>query len=234
MNILVLGSVRTKSAALTQYLNKQYPECENWGEPLYNITIQSSNPLVKNKQKFIDTKLNELFDEMFQTNCLLKMLGSNLFGLSNYINNLNLHKFNQIHTIERNDFFDQVCSITVARQEKLFHKTQDNLILYKQVEKKQFEITKTTVLQTAQDVFHYMLVKRHLAENNINFFQHSYDSLQNITNLFVMPNNLNYNNLIKNYHLKEHINSMFLENFNYKNISANIEDFTKKLEILPF
>jgi len=237
MNIIIIGSVRTKSTALAQYLTKLHPNHFYWGEPFYELTLRSNNPLIKNKEKFILSQISKILEKLFENkNNIIKILGINLYGIYKFIDDLNLSKFDLINLIERKDFFDQVCSIVVAKQTNNWHKTKTNYQFYdKTIQSNHlYTIDKNSILSTATDVYNYIMIKKWLVDNNISFVQYTYENLDDIHDISIIPNNVDYKQVISNYHMKIGINTLFYNHFNYDTMKADIENFSLELENLLF
>lgn len=231
MNIIVIGSVRTKSTALIKYLTKQYPKHLYWGEPLFELTLKSDSPIIKNKQQFIESQMKAIFDTLFSsTNNIIKILGINLYGMYRYIDKIHLEKFDLIYLIERNDFFDQVCSITLAKKTRIYHKTKNTQIQLNQY----YTVNKDIILSTALDVYNYIMIKNILVRKKISFIQFTYETMQDVDNISIIPNNFNYSEIVTNYDIKTNINNLFYKYFDYQTMKADISGFMDELNNLPF
>jgi hypothetical protein len=235
MNIIIIGSVRTKSTALLQNLVKLNPNHKNWSEFLYIITDQSNQSIIKDKKLYIEKRTKKVFDEIKLTNNnIIKVLGHNLFGLYNYIDLLNLDKFDQVHLIERHNFFDQICSFTISKKENVFHKNKFNNYLYDKIKNSKYTLAKNDIIDMAFGITHYLKIKEFLLDNNINFHQYIYEEVGIVKNTNIKPLELEYNNLIENYNIKNTVNDIFYKHFDYKTCANNYESFRHEIESLLF
>ncbi len=228
--------MRTKSTALIQYLKKQYPKHLYWGEPFFELSLRSQSQIIKNKEKFISEQIEKIFNQLFSTpNNIIKILGINLNGMYKFIDKIYLEKFDHIYLIERKDFFDQVCSKTVANETKVYHKTVTNKLGYhKDIQSKKYTLTKGVILSTAADIYNYIMIKKYLIEKNIPFIQYYYEIIDNIESVSVIPNDNNYSDMVTNYALKKNVNDLFYKHFDYITLQADFDGFKMELDSLLF
>ena len=208
-------------------------DCNIYG----NVCMYSKSCCVINLQS-IYTIIEEFSVENKFSNCFISSVqllgiivtGINLYGIYNYIDQLHLEKFDLIHLTERPDFFEQVCSINLAKKIKIYHKTKNTNLQINQ----SFNIDKEVILSTALDVYNYIMIKKYLNDKKISFIQNTYDTISNVENISIIPNNIDYSKLVVNYHVKPIINDLFYKYFDYKNMKSDINGFIKDFDTVLF
>ena len=128
MKIAVVSTGRNRCTLLAKYLHATHPELEFCGE-FYNAGRDSEgNPTDPGERSIINQarnmqNLSELTDELLaKENYVVKIIAISL----TYDNNLDpallkLEEYDQIHFIERHDFFEQCCSWEVSLTTGAFH-----------------------------------------------------------------------------------------------------------------
>ena len=234
MNIIIIGSARTKSTALLEKICLENPTLKNWGEPLEELIIKSGNFIIKNKDEYFENRLKKLFLNFDKPNNIIKILGNNFFAKTNYIPYLNLHKFDKIYLVERHNFFEQVCSFSVAREEKLFHLNRANEFRYDKMRQNTYTLKKFLTNQMASSIGHYLDMKKFVIENKLPYIQYTYEMLDEIKGINHTPVNLDYSKIISNYNLKGTMNDIFYKNYNYNTCEYNYYAFCKEMDNLLF
>lgn len=226
MRIAVVGSSRTRSTLLTFYLQSINSNIKRYDELYTREFAVGNSDLVEITNRLLD-----------DDNYIIKIMDYNL--LPAYEPDVfRLQEYDQIHLIERYDFFEQCCSLQISYDTNIWHiKTSDVNPRLKQrfmITNRQYALSARTVLELARNITCYMTIKKNLIENNINFTMHTYDEAAKYGNLqkTLVDNRLDYPSLITNYHLKAEINSLFEQCFSYNDTSSKLDHFTLELSKL--
>lgn len=229
MNIIVIGSVRTKSTAVADTLALKYADHKYWREYFYKFTLKFKSIPKPQLDNVVKRKIIKFNEEINSTNKnIIKILGSNLHGIFKYIHLFELEKYDQIYLTERHNFFDQVCSDYVANNMRIWNSTENEFIQkkYSLIQDKKFSIDKFRILSTAFDVCNYIQIKQFIIENNLKYNLKLYHDTKLYDNIITKPTNLNYENIIVNYNLKNTINDLFSQCFNYQNCKSDYNTFS--------
>jgi hypothetical protein len=224
MKIAVVSTGRSRCTLLAKYLHTLYADLEFC------------------KEFYTDAKLDvgrlnlvELTDELFaKENYVIKIMSWNLY--EEYDPSVfKLEEYDQIHLIERHDFFQQCCSWRVARANNVYNLYNDN----PRFDKKVFDLLRQQrsklklyqIKEYAKYVDIYLKIKRYLVDNKLNYTLHTYESAKQFDKKqdMVEDSNLNYSELITNYHLKENVNAIFNKHFSYDEMTSNLELFKSEI-----
>lgn len=226
MRIAVVGSSRTRSTLLTYYLQSTYPNLKRYDE-LYTREFANGN-----------LDLPAITHELLKdNNFIVKIMGYNLLPPYNP-EVFDFRSYDQVHLIERYDFFEQCCSLQVSYDTDIWLvKASDINPRLKQqmmITNRQYTLTAKTIIELAKDTINYMTIKSHLIENHINFTMHTYDQAAKYGNFQtkLVDNRLDYQSLITNYHLKDKINLLFNQYFSYSTGISDLDCFTQELKKL--
>lgn len=223
MKIIIVGVARSRSELLTEILASQHPDHECLYEHYTHRQKKSNYDARK-----ITCDLSD------KNNFIMKILGHNLiddpasFGLMMY---------DQIHLIERYDFFDQCCSLHVSATTKTWHMRKHNQEFfksrYKMINASLFRLKKEDILFVADSISRYLSVKKYLIDNKLSFTLHTYDDLaSSMATVDVIDPMLDYKKLFINYHLKDEINRLFHKHFDYSIMRNDFVDFAHDIESL--
>jgi hypothetical protein len=219
MKIAIIGIGRSRSTLLAQYIHSQNRRLDLYYEHYtYALKHQGNN-------------LNSITNELSNgDNFIVKIMGHNLNGHTGELNVFNFSMYNEIHLIERNSFFDQCCSLQVSLDTGVWHKLaglEKSAKEYEQIKKQKFLLQQSTIFGMARDLVNYLLIKKYLLENGIVFKLHTYDSVKKFaTQQSVLANpNLDYQNIIINYYMKEKIDQLFTDSFSLSEARSNLDLF---------
>ena len=223
MKVAVVSAARTRSTLLTEHLYTVYPALNRRFE-YYTQNLKKEN-----------TSLDSLVqDLLLDDNHIVKILGHNL-RKDCTPSIFRLDQYDEIHLIERHDFFEQCCSLQVCVSSGVWAlraKESDYLIRkYDDIRKQKFSISLETVISLSKDIAKYLSIKQYLLDNNIAFIEHNYDNVTEYSNeLWTKDHNLNYKTIISNYDLKEKITKIFLEHYSYDNLIYDANSFKIAIE----
>jgi hypothetical protein len=223
MKIAVVSTGRSRCTLLALYLHTLHDEAEYCRE-FYTEAIWEER-----------TDLFALTDElMTKENFIVKIMPNNLYEEYNP-SVFRFEEYDELHLIERHDFFEQSCSWHIARRTNLYHLRSDvehsGNKEFDGVRKLKSKITPENIKEGAEFVDIYIKFKRYIIDNNLKFTLHTYESAkefdkkQSVTE----DSNLNYSELITNYHLKEEVNNLFAKHFSYENMTSDLESFNREL-----
>ncbi len=225
MKIAVVAAARSRSKLLSLYLHSLNPELSSYDEH-YTFEINKGNTDLESITKSL----------VKENNYITKIMGHNL--VSGYSPEVFEYKvYDQIHLIERYNFFDQCCSVHVSKNTGIWHLMNTDTLKLKQhvvIKKQHFTLTRATIQEQSQTVAKYLTIKKYLLDNDIPFTLHTYNEAVNysVFQSKILPNDINYQSIITNYHLKDRVNSLFNEYFCYENAESDLESFIDKLSTI--
>lgn len=218
MRIAIISTERTRSSLLGNYLKSQNNQLNYLGE-VYTFAHKQGNHDVAGITKSLQK----------QDNCIVKIMGHNLNTTDLSPGVFQLETYDKIYLTERYDFFEQCSSLQVSLDTNVWHNLGDykSAWVYKKMSNQKFTVTLDTMLKLANNLTHYLNIKKYLIENNIPYTVYSYDELKQygIHQHKLAVNNLNYSDIITNYHLKEKINNLRANCFSFDSLESNIELF---------
>lgn len=218
MKIVVISAARSRSSLLSYYLHTVNNNTKTYGE-FYTEFINNDN-----------TKLEDITERLFaEGDYIVKIMGHNL--LAEYTPAVfRLEEYDQIHLIERYDFFEQCCSMLVADDLKIWHLRDNDNSRLKQhalLKNRNFTLSSDTIYGQGHNVVRYLEMKKYLVSNDIPFTLHTYDEAIKYSNqqTSIINNNISYDSIITNYYLKMQVNALFNEYFCYKKAESDIASF---------
>ena len=246
MKIVVVSTGRARCTLLAKYLHISHDNLEYCGE-FYNSKQKNLEKLEK-LEKFEVTpakiggrfltvpdslkidlveSTNALFDK---ENFLVKLMALSLdFDKNQDPSVFRLAEYDQIHFIERHDFFEQCCSWEVSRKEQIFHLTNDpkREKEFNNIRKRKYKLSASQINHAANFVDLYLKLKKYAVDNHIPHTVHTFESAKQFdkTQNELVDSNLNYSELISNYHLKEEVNKLFNKYFSYDDMTSDPEAF---------
>jgi hypothetical protein len=244
MKIVVVSTGRARCTLLAKYLHISHDDLEFCGEfynakqvelereierfavaPFSRKGLSLSNITAPTIDLVEST--NALFDK---ENFLVKLMALSLdFDKNQDPSVFRLAEYDQIHFIERHDFFEQCCSWEVSRKEQAFHLTTDaeSEKEFNNIRKRKYKLSAKVIEYAANYVELYLKLKKYVADHHIPHTVHTYESAKQFdkTQDELIDSNLNYSELITNYHLKEDVNKLFNEYFSYDTMTSDTAAF---------
>jgi hypothetical protein len=234
MKIAVVSTGRARCTLLAKYLHISHADLEYCGEfyqkkqkTLEKSTITGcflTDP-TNAKIDLVDST-NELFAK---ENYLVKLMSQ--FQLHQNLDPslFRLEEYDQIHFIERHDFFEQCCSWEVSLKEQIFHLRNDpkSEKEFNIIRQRKYKMSASRIEFAADYVDLYLKLKKYVVDNHIPHTVHTYESAKQFDktqNEFVDAN-LNYRELITNYELKEEVNKLFNQYFSYSDMTSDPASF---------
>lgn len=226
MNILLLGTPRTKSSVYAETLSRKY-DAHYYHEPFAMALTHYRQSDSLSKQDYAINILNVFNNKVLpkKKNNVVKIFAGNLGGLYQYVEYLNFSNYQSIYLIERHDFFEQACSIQIAKNQNF---TNSNI--QKTSEEKKYILERHTVQHLKFEVMNYLSIKRYLQDNKIPFITETYERLPKKIPSFQKPLQIDYSNTILNYHHKTNINDIFNKAFDYQSCLYDENSFDEKLK----
>jgi len=239
MKIVVVSTGRARCTLLAKYLHISHDNLEYCGE-FYNKKQKDLEKLEKfavtppeRKGRFLTDPASEKIDLVESTN--------ELFAKENYLVKLialcldydenqdasvfRLAEYDQIHFIERHDFFEQCCSWEVSLKEQVFHLTNDpeREKEFSKIRQRTYKMSASRIEYAANFVDLYLKLKKYVVDNHIPHTVHTFESAKQFdkTQNELIDSNLNYSELIPNYHLKEEVNKLFNKYFSYSDMTSD-------------
>jgi len=218
MKIAVVSTGRSRCTLLAHYLHTLHPDLEFVREFYVESNQQGKHNLVELTQELFE-KENYIVKIMSFRSDEGLIYGPEVFKFEEY---------DEVHLIERHDFFEQCCSWEVAHNTKIYHHTtiaQDN------ISKSTYHLSQLHIYQNALKIERYLDIKRYLNSNDIPYTLHTYESAKAYSDKqsVLKDSNRNYGELVINYHLKDKINELFNQYFSYENITSDLESFNRDL-----
>jgi hypothetical protein len=239
MKIAVISTGRNRCTLLAKYLHATHPGLEFCGEfynsgrdEAGNATVPGA-PWQSNPRN--EKNLVELTDELFaKENFVVKIIAISL-TYDEFMDPavFRLEEYDQIHFIERHDFFEQCCSWEISRREQSFHLTNsdESEKRFANIRKSKYKLPYSRIEHAAAQVDFYLKIKKYVVEHHIPHRIHTYESAkqfgENQNELFDAK--LNYSELITNYQLKEKVNNLFNQYFSYSDMRSEITSFKEEI-----
>lgn len=241
MKIAVVSTGRNRCTLLAKYLHTTHPDLEFCGE-FYNAERDDeSNPIEPGERG------SAIHSPSMRT---LSDLTAELLAKENYVVKIiaisltyddipdpavfKLEEYDQIHFIERHDFFEQCCSWEVSMATGVFHLKSDDQpgsLARKQefdaVKQRTFKISSSRIFYSAESVELYLKIKRYVTDNNLPHTLHTYESVKQFSKnqTGLVDAKLNYSELISNYKLKEEVNAVFNKYISYNDMTTDMKSF---------
>jgi hypothetical protein len=239
MKIIVVSTGRARCTLLAKYLHILHDDLEFCGE-FYNAQQAKLDRQVEKfavtpsmRKDFLTDPTGENIDLVKSTNALfdkenflVKLMALCLdFDKNQDPSVFRLAEYDQIHFIERHDFFEQCCSWEVSTKEKVFHLTNDPEIgkEFSNIRQRKYKISPERIEHAATFVDLYLKIKKYATDNNLPYTVHTYESAKQFdkTQNELVDAKLDYSELITNYHLKEEVNKLFNKYFSYNDMTSD-------------
>lgn len=223
MKIAIIGSGRSRSTLLARYLHNQNKNLI-FHDEYYTHAIRKG-----------EYDLTNITTELFKDNDFIVKIMSHNITMDTNLSVFMINQYDEIHLIERHDFFDQCCSWQVCIQTDIWHLSPGCNVSgenqYDEIKQQKFTVDLYTILGHANSVSNYLKMKKYLNENDIPYKLHTYESAKKygIQQYTISTSNLRYNNIITNYELKESVNLLFEKYFSYENASCDLEQFSAEV-----
>ena len=240
MKIAVVSTGRNRCTLLAKYLHNMHPNLEFCGE-FYNAgrdedgnTVDPGEPFGNpevESQPWANRNLVELTDELFaKENYVVKIMALSLA----YEEHLNaamyrLEEYDQIHFIERHDFFEQCCSWEVSLNARTFHliNNPERMRKFDEARQRTYKISSARIEHAANFIDLYLKIKKYATDSNLPYTLHTYESAKQFDKKQneLIDAKLDYSELITNYHLKEEVNAVFNKYVSYDDMTSDLKSF---------
>ncbi len=243
MKIVVVSTGRARCTLLAKYLHILHDDLEFCGE-FYNAQQAKLDRQVERfavtpsmRKDFLTDPTDATIDLVESTNALfdkenflVKLMALSLdFDKNQDPSVFRLAEYDQIHFIERHDFFEQCCSWEVSRKEQIFHLTNDpkREKEFNNIRKRKYKLSASQINHAANFVDLYLKLKKYAVDNHIPHTVHTFESAKQFdkTQNELVDAKLDYSELITNYHLKEEVNKLFNKYFSYDDITSDPKAF---------
>lgn len=256
MRIAIIGCQRSRSTALHQYVMEQHPNLKDQWNFYSTLYVHKDDELKRRVDKkyheYLEKKLlsfhNILFDEM--NNYVMKLQGTNFDYKFDHAQYIGLEKFDKLYLIERKDFFDGACSLQIASEENVWFDVDapktSNLhnvgkyfrdVYEKKISKSTYTLSKQNIINHALDVRNYLKMKKYIIDNNLphQSFEYNDEIFQSGRQIgYIRKVDLDYQNKITNYYLKDEINRIFNRYFDFDNCHCDLTNFKSEINNLLF
>jgi hypothetical protein len=223
MKIAVVSTGRSRCTLVAFYLHTLHNDLEFCREFYTEASWENKHDLVSLTDELMDKE-----------NFIVKIMALNLY--EEYDPSVfKFENYDEIHLVERYDFFEQCCSWYTARINGVYHYRNDmenrGEKEFGYIRKQQNKIKLENIKEYAEYVDTYIRFKRYILDNNLKFTLHTYESAKEFDKKQSISedSNLNYSEIITNYHLKDDINALFNECFSYDNLTSDLESFNKRV-----
>jgi hypothetical protein len=236
MKIVVVSTGRNRCTLLAKYLHTIHDDLEFCGE-FYNMkhkNLEGFAVTPPERKGFFSTDntstkidLVESTNDLFaKENYLVKLIALCLDYDENQDPSVfRLAEYDQIHFIERHDFFEQCCSWEVSVKEQVFHLTNEvkSEKQFSNIRQRKYKMSASRIEYAANFVDLYLKIKKYVVDNHIPHSVHTYESAKQFDKRQneLIDSNLNYSELITNYQLKEEVNKLFNQYFSYNNMTSD-------------
>lgn len=226
MKIAIISTMRSGSSAYQEMVSVDYPGISNLHEYYTNAT---------HRRKIFDPVAitKSLFEE--HSHFTNKIQGFNLVDLKATPEVLQLERYDRILLLERYDFFEKCCSYQVSSDTKIFNLRRRHAHLFDEHRNQKFTLELVRVRRVANDLAKYLAIKKYIINQRIPYEFMTYDALLSqakLENVTHMDNNYDYSKMIINYHLRDTINSLADECFNFLTCLAKTNIFLKEVKAL--
>jgi len=250
MKIAVVSTGRSRCTLLAKYLHATNPELEFCGE-FYNAWRDKDgnvedpgsrilNPDIGGDPNQQIQSIDNLTDELFaKENYIVKIMAISLKGFKDLDPAVyRLEEYDQIHLIERHDFFEQCCSWEIALSTGMFHLTPDTMPdhperkkRFEALKKRKFKIVAERITWVIKTIELYLKIKQYVIDNNLAYTLHTYESAKQFDDKQdeLVASELNYSELISNYHLKEQVNTVFNKYISYDGMTIDVPSFYREI-----
>jgi hypothetical protein len=241
MKIAVVSTGRNRCTLLAKYLHATHPDLEFCGEFYNSGRDEDGNPtepgeLGIEEQSRCDRNLVELTDELFaKENFVVKIIAISLtYDEHQDPAVYRLEEYDQIHFIERHDFFEQCCSWDVSLRAGAFHLKADDQPgsverkkKFDELKQRTFKLLPSRIFRSVEAVDLYLKIKRYVTDNNLPYTLHTYESAKEFGKKQneLVDTKLNYSELISNYKLKEDVNAAFNKYISYDDMTIDLPSF---------
>ena len=221
MKIAVVSTGRSRCSLLGHYLHTLHNDLELLGEFYTEAHWNGKHDLIELTQELFE-KENYIVKIMSLHSVEEMIFGPEVFKFEEY---------DEIHLIERRDFFEQCCSWQVANDTKIYHHTEITQDKINSISKSTYHVSHQQIYQNTHKIARYLDIKRYLINNNIPYTLHTYEGAKAYSDKqsVLKDSNLNYGELIVNYDLKDKINKLFNQYFSYENATSDLESFKRDL-----
>ena len=230
MKIAVVSTGRSRCTLLAKYLHTLHEDLEFCGEFYTDATWSD---------RVDSLELVSLTNELFaKENYIVKVMSLNLYETYDP-SVFRLEEYDQIHLVERYDFFEQCCSWKIARTENIYHLRDDYPKITEKdinaIRQHRYKLKADDIALYAKYVDTYLQMKRHIVDRNLTYTLHTYESAKEFDKkqAVLHDTNLNYSEIVSNYHLKEEINKLFNAHFSYEDSRSDLNSFTATLNETP-
>lgn len=234
MKIAVVSTGRSRCTLLAHYLHSQYNDLEYCREFYTERSWKN------------ETDLELLTAELLaKENYIAKIMSLNLYRDYDPLI-FKFEEYDQLHLVERPDFFQQCCSWHVARTHGFYHKFTDNEFLgndlskthgdetFNTLSKQQGKIQLDKIKEYAKYVDNYLRFKEYIVGKDLDYKLYTYEDVKQYDKkqTVLQDSNLDYSTMIKNYHLKDAVNEVFNKHFSYENVTYDLEGFNAEISDL--
>lgn len=235
MKIAVVSTGRNRCTLLAKYLLAMHEDLEFCGEFYNSGRDADGNPTEPDtpwhSNPRAEKTLVELTDELFaKENYVVKIIAFSL-TYDEYMDPavFRLEEYDQIHFIERPDFFEHCCSWEISVKEKAFHLTSNDESQKKfaNIRKSRYKMSASRIEYAANYVDLYLKIKKYVVDRHLPYSVHTHESAKQFDKKQddLIDANLNYSELITNYHLKEEVNRLFNQYFSYSDMTGDLPSF---------
>lgn len=233
MKIAVVSTGRSRCTLLAKYLNKVHDDLEWCGEFYTDVTWTDRDDR---------TDLPVLTSELLaKEKYIVKIMALNLNDTNGKYDPavFKFEEYDQLHLVERHDFFEQCCSWKVARTESIYHLRDDNPNITEKdvnsIRQHTYKLQLDEIELYAKYVDTYLKMKRHIVDSKLAYTFHTYESAKEFDKKqdVLRDTNLDYSEIVGNYHLKEKVNELFNAHFSYEDMRSDLKSFTAELNETP-
>lgn len=225
MKIAVVSTGRSRCTLLGYYLHTLHSDLEFVREFYTEASWHGKFDVV------------ELTEELLaKENYIVKIMSFNLHFDEHSPSDFKFEEYDQLHLIERHDFFQQCCSWHIARTHRHYHQHSDvethDAKTFNIIRQQEGKIQLDKIKEYAKYVESYLKFKKYIIDKNLDFKLYTYEDAKQFDKKqnAIQDSNLDYSKMITNYHLKDEVNALFNKHFSYENVTSDLASFNRELE----
>ena len=226
MKIAVVSTGRSRCTLLGHYLHATHSDLEFVREFYTEASWKQQSNVI------------ELTEELLtKENYIVKIMALNMH--SKYEpKDFKFEEYDQLHLVERHDFFQQCSSWHVARTHHYYHQRSDKEThsedTFNKLRKQEGKIQLDKIKEYAEYVDSYLRFKEYIIEKNLDYKLYTYEDVKQYDDKqsVLQDSKLDYSTMIKNYHLKDAVNEIFNKHFSYENVTYDLESFNTEISDL--
>jgi hypothetical protein len=223
MKIAVVSTGRSRCTLLGYYLHTLHNDLEFVREFYTEASMEQRYDVI------------ELTEELLaKENYIVKIMALNMYD-GYEPRDFKFEEYDQLHLIERHDFFQQCSSWHVALTYQYYHQRSDREThsekTFNMIRQQKSKIHLDKIKNYAKFVEAYLRFKEYIIDKNLDYKLYTFEDAKQYGDkqTVVQDSKLDYSTMIKNYHLKDTVNEIFNKHFSYENVTYDYKAFCDEI-----